>query len=499
MKLPSLRGAMKLAVAGASLLMLANCAGDGPTTRSAAAASVPRSQPNIIVIMADDLGYADVSTYPGGRIPTPNIDRLGRDGVVFTQGYVTAPICSPSRAGMMTGRHQQRFGFEFNNGPDSRDIAEHLGLDPAEVTLAQALRDGGYRTGAIGKWHLGSNDEHYPTRRGFDEWWGFLTGQTNYIDPSAPDAVNAVPPPRPGQRPANIAQAYASVEPANAVITGPDRRRVDLGQGFLTEQITDQAISFIDRNADRPFFLHLAHHAPHTPLQVTQKYYDRFPSIENHRDRVYAAMVSALDDGVGAVLDHLEKRGLAQNTLVIFMSDNGCAAYVPGLCSAESLSGGKLTHFEGGIRVPFVMRWPARIKPHSLHDRPISSMDVFPTAMAAAGLDLPSRTYDGFDLLPQLATGGATWTRPAMFWRSTPVRTVRDGDFKYHRDFDGQVYLFNLRTDPKETTNLALKEPGRVKALEAKFAQWEADKAPPAWPGRYIAFDFGGRHFKFNP
>lgn len=491
-----------VALACAGVALLAGCAVDG---RSAGGTGAPKlaltrkAQPNIIVILADDLGYADVSTYPGGRIPTPNIDRLGREGVIFTQGYVTAPICSPSRAGLMTGRYQQRFGFEYNNGPDTRDVAEHLGLDPKEITLAQALRDGGYHTGAIGKWHLGASEEHYPTRRGFDEWWGFLTGQTNYIDPTAADAVNAAPPPKPGGRPDNIAQPYAKVEPINAIITGPQRQAVDLGQGFLTEQITDQAIGFIDRNATRPFFLHLAYNAPHTPLQVTRKYYDRFPHIENHRDRVYAAMVSALDDGVGAVLDDLEARGLADNTVVIFMSDNGCAAYVPGLCAAGSLAGGKLTHFEGGIRVPFIMRWPQRIRPHTVHDKPISSLDVFPTLVAAAGLKLPPRPYDGFDLMPQLAAQGATWTRPPLYWRSTPVRTVRDGDWKYHRDFDGQDHLFNLKSDPRETTDLATQQPQRVAALKAKLEAWETDKVPPAWPGRYIEFDFAGRHFKFNP
>ena len=485
---------------GAALLLTA-CAQDSGPAREGPRAGLTasqRSRPNIVVIMADDLGYSDVSAYPGGRLPTPNIDRLGRDGVIFTQGYVTAPICSPSRAGLMTGRYQQRFGFEYNNGPDTRDAAEHLGLAPSEITLAQVMRDGGYHTGAIGKWHLGWNDEHYPTRRGFDEWWGFLSGQSNYMDPRDPAVINVVPPPAPGQPMTSIVQPYDKPTPYAAIITGPDRKPVDVGNRYLTEEITSQAIDFIDRNKDRPFFLHLAYNAPHTPLQTTKKYYDRFPNIANERDRVYAAMVSALDDGVGALLDHLDRAGLGENTIVIFMSDNGCAAYIPGLCSAETLSGGKLTMLEGGVRVPFMMRWPRRIRPHTQHEAPISSLDVFPTVVAAAGLKSPPRPYDGKDLMVQLSDK-AVWSRKPLFWRSTPIRAVRDGDWKYLETYDGERFLYDVKADPRETVNLASREPERVAALKAKLDAWETDKVPPAWKPRFVEFDFAGRHFKFQP
>lgn len=485
----------------ATALVLTACAQDsGPVqerSRPGLAAS-QRSRPNIIVIMADDLGYSDVSTYPGGRLPTPNIDRLGKDGVIFTQGYVTAPICSPSRAGLMTGRYQQRYGFEYNNGPDVRDAAEHLGLATSEITLAQVMQGGGYRTGAIGKWHLGWNDEHYPTRRGFDDWWGFLAGQSNYIDPRHPAAINAVPPPAPGQPMTSIVQPYEKPNRFTAIITGPDRRVVDVGDRYLTEEITTQAIDFIDRNRDKPFFLHLAYSAPHTPLQTTKKYYDRFPHIANPRDRIYAAMVSALDDGVGAVLDHLDRAGLGENTIVIFMSDNGCAAYIPGLCNAQTLSGGKLTMLEGGVRVPFMMRWPRRIRPQTVHNAPISSLDVFPTIVAAAGLKSPPRPYDGKDLMAQLSDR-AVWSRGPIYWRSTPIRAVRDGDWKYLETYDGERLLYDLKADPRETVNLASVEPERVAALKTKLDAWEADKVPPAWTPRFVEFDFGGRHFKYQP
>lgn len=474
-------------------LMLVGCAASqdevgGPAARAA--------RPNVIVIMADDLGYADVSTYHKGRIPTPHIDRLGREGVVFTQGYVSTPICSPSRAALMTGRHQQRYGFEYNNGPAARDAKEHLGLDPREITLADVMKAGGYRTGVLGKWHLGWNDEHYPTNRGFDTWWGFLTGQTNFIDPNAPEAVNGAPPSQTRDA-GSIAQPYLQPNPLTAIVAGPDRTVIPHGAWYLTEELTKQAVEFIDARDERPFFLYLAHHAPHTPLQTTQKYYDRFPQIEDRAQRVYAAMVSALDDSVGEVLDHLDRRGIADNTIVIFLSDNGCAAYLPGLCSAEPLAGGKLTHYEGGIRVPFMMRWPAAIPEGTVFQAPVSSMDVFPTAVRAAGLQIPSdRPYDGRDLVAQLRAGPPDAARQ-LVWRSMPLRTVRQGDWKYHRDFEGNEHLYNLQADPMEARNLAETEPKRLAELKAIYDRWEEDKVEPGWAARFTDFVFGGRRFKF--
>jgi arylsulfatase A-like enzyme len=409
------------AMAACAAVALAGCAAGAPEAPASSNASAEQGRPNIIVIMADDLGFADVSAYRKGRIPTPHIDRLAQQGVLFTRGYVTAPICSPSRAGLMTGRHQQRYGFEYNNGPAARDFRERLGLDTREKTLGDLLKAGGYRTGVIGKWHLGAADEHYPTRRGFDEWWGFLTGQTNFIDPNAPNAVNGAPVRPAGAAGGDLSNPAAVVNPLNAIITGPDRQPVDLGQGFLTEQLTEQAIAFVDRSGDQPFFLYLAHHAPHTPLQVTRKYYDRFPQIADRESRVYAGMVSALDDGVGQLMAHLERKGLAQNTLVVFLSDNGCAAYLDGICSDEPISGGKLTYLEGGVRVPFVAKWPAGLPAGRVYDAPVSSLDILPTALAAAGVPLPAdRPYDGFNLLPYLNARQAP-ARPApLFWRTQP-------------------------------------------------------------------------------
>lgn len=472
-------------------------ANSGPGDRAALGSGAPR--PNIIVILADDLGYADVSTYFPGRIPTPNIDRVGKGGVVFREGYVTAPICSPSRAGLMTGRYQQRFGFEYNNGPPSRDIRDHLGLDLSEQTIGDILGAEGYTTAVIGKWHLGSSPEHYPLERGFDYFWGFLTGQTNFIRPDAPDAVNGAPPQTFETDPSALERPAPSVAEPNRVITGPDRTEVDLGDGYLTEQLTAEAISFIGLNKEQPFFLYLAHPAPHTPLQTTHLYYDRFPEIEDEAQRVYAGMVSALDDSVGAILDELDKLGLAENTLVIFLSDNGCAAYVPGICSAEPLSGGKLTFLEGGIRVPFLMRWPAQIAPGIDHGAPVSSLDILPTLARAAGAELPAdRQFDGADLVAQVEADSEA-RASSLFWRSQPMQAVRTGNWKYYRDKSGNEFLYNIALDPTEVNNRIDIMADEADMMRKAYAAWDADKVDPAWPGRAKTFEFGGRTFEFTP
>jgi arylsulfatase A-like enzyme len=447
---------------------------------------------NVVVILADDLGYADVSAYgslDGGtpRIPTPNIDRIGREGATFTAGYVVAPVCSPSRAGLMTGRYPQRFGFEFNNGPAQRDIERGLGLPTDEVTLGQALQGAGLRTAVIGKWHLGANDDFYPTRRGFDEFFGILPGATSFIDPKHPDARTFM---RDGAY-----TAPATRSPASKVITGPERTVVENEDRYLTEEFAARGVEFIERNAARPFFLYLPFTAPHDPLQATQRYYDRFPDIADESLRIYSAMVSALDDGVGRVLDALERAGVADDTLVIFLSDNGCAAYYPGLCACEPLRSGKLTHFEGGVRVPFLLRWPARVAAGQRIDTPVSSLDIFPTAMAAAGAKLPTgRTYDGLDLVPHLAARGAgaaagkaagTLPRRDLFWWRAPMRSVRSGDWKLWVSETGAVrLLYNLAEDPAERNDLYAARPDKVRELEALLAQWHADKVPPRWESR---------------
>lgn len=438
-------------------------------------------QPNIVVILADDLGYADISSYGIKRISTPNIDRIAETGVAFTDGYSAAPVCSPSRAGLNTGRHPNRFGFEFNNGPAQRDIEQNLGIPKDEITLAKALKGEGYRTGLVGKWHLGSNDDFYPTNRGYDEFVGLLTGATSYMAPDAPGEIfvevagsNAVPP--------------ARRNGPNRIVEGAERKVIENEDRYLTEYLGERAVDFIKRNAanDAPYFLYAAFTAPHDPLQTTQKYYDRFPQIKDEGMRVYASMISALDDQVGAILDAVEASGENNDTIVYFMSDNGCAAYIQGICDCAPLRGGKLSHYEGGTRVPFLMRWPGKIEAGKVYRNVVSTMDVFTTSLTAGGGELPNdRVFDGVDLMPYLSGAQVGLPHDQLAWRRTPQASIRKGDWKMWKSLDGKfTFLFNLKDDPNEATNLAEKEPAKLKELTDAFDQWAKDMKDPAWPSR---------------
>jgi arylsulfatase A-like enzyme len=483
---------LRIAAAGLALVALATCSHD--QQQQASTASSQAARPNVIIILADDVGYADISAYGVNRIPTPNIDRIGAEGVKFTDGYVTAPVCGPSRAALQTGRYQERFGFEFNNGPARRDIDQNLGLPTGEVTLASALRGVNYRTGLIGKWHLGANADYYPTNRGYDEFVGFLPGATSYMDPNTPGLRTF----------ANLRSADGAPMtrgPNGQILEGPERAVVRNEQEYLTDYFARRAAEFVRRNAssDTPYFLYLAPSAAHDPLMVTQKYYDRFPHIASEQNRIYAAMVSSLDDLVGEVLDAVDASGEGDNTLIYFLTDNGCAAYYPGMCACEPLRGGKLTHYEGGVRVPFMMRWPRMVKPGQVNREMVSAMDIFPTVLAAAGGKLPAdRIYDGVDLMPYLSGAKAGAPHDMLAWRRSPLASIRKGDWKLWKSVDGKyTLLFNLKADPNETTNLADKEPARLKELEDAFARWASDMQDPKWPSRpHTSYDVCGTPFE---
>jgi arylsulfatase A-like enzyme len=423
--------------------------------------------PNVLLIFVDDLGYCDTELYGCDTVPTPNINRLANEGMLFTDGYVSSPVCSPSRAGLLTGRHQQRFGHEFlpGTGPDSSS-----GLPVGEVTLADAMRDAGYVTGMVGKWHLGVQKQFHPTNRGFDEFFGMTTWGADYVDPTRDD-VKAIR--RPGR----------------PVPTGNWDRGIDTVQRgttpvaedeYLTEAFTREAIAFINKHKERPFFLYLPHLAVHGPLQVTQEYYDRFPHIKDESSRIYAAMTSALDDGVGEVLDALEQNGLDDNTLVIFTSDNG--AGVADYCSNEPLRLGKQTMFEGGVRVPFAIKWPGKIPKGTTYEHPISTLDIFPTVLAAAGAS-PSTdiALDGVDLMPYLSGSSSEKPHDKLFWRAGNIWATRDGDWKLIYAAD-RHWLYDLSADIGEKTNLADKRPDIVKELTASLEQWNRGNVEPLWP-----------------
>lgn len=476
----------RLGVAAGCVALLAGCVADSARMgQQTSAAAMVAKRPNVIVIIADDLGYADISAFGIKRMNTPNIDRIGAEGAKFPVAYATAPVCGPSRAGLQTARYQDRFGFEYNNGPGARDANQNLGLPAGEITIADALRKQGYHTGIVGKWHLGSNDAYYPTNRGYDEFVGILTGATSYIDANAPGVHNL-----------NVEDGADAGSPAprgkfNQVFEGPNRTIVDNYQEYLTDYFGRRAVEYVTRNAksDNPYFLYLAFNAPHAPFTVTEKYYARFPQIKDEQARIYAAMISALDDAVGEVLKAVDASGEADNTIIYFLSDNGCAAYVPGLCSCEPLRGGKLSHYEGGVRVPFMMRWPARIKPGTIYRNAVSTMDIFPTAIAAAGAAMPAdRTFDGVDIMPYLTGQNPGLPHDLLAWRRQPLVSIRKGDWKLWQSVGGGDYgqpytlLFNLKADPNEQANVAAANPAKVKELQDAIAQWSKDLQDPKWP-----------------
>ena len=443
------------------------------------------AQPNIVVILADDLGYGDIGVNGGEVIATPYIDALASRGVRLTQGYVSHPVCSPSRAGLMTGRYQQRHGWEFN--PSGRD--QVAGMSTAERTLADVMGAAGYRTGLVGKWHLGSKPEHHPVNRGFDEFFGFVGGGSVYIDAQVPGVESWG-----GRR----------VGQSNTMLRGLDHEEVV--EEYLTDRFTNEAVDFIERHADAPFFLFLSHKTPHTPLQATARYLSRYRHIEDDATRVYAAMVASLDDSVGAVVAALNRGGLRDDTLIVFLSDNGCAAYIAGGCSNSPLRGHKRDFHEGGVRVPFIVSWPGRLPEGSVFDHPASALDLMDTFLAAAGGDETSD--DSVNLLPFLDGTDTGAPHDYLYWRAGPNSAVRDERWKlirYNRtdltreDLGGSgrleppeggwstdsphgqvTLLYDLVNDPAETVNYAAGRPDVVQRLTDAWSKWNASNTAEA-------------------
>ncbi|MEQ1707258.1 MAG: sulfatase-like hydrolase/transferase [Terricaulis sp.] len=457
--------------------------------------------PNVIVIVADDLGYNDISLHggvAGGRVRTPNIDALALEGVQIEAGYAANATCSPSRAAIMTGRYATRFGFEFTSAPPefARYIShsnpgslrqpifheervaevpprETLGLPPEEITIAEHLRGAGYRTLHIGKWHLGETPELRPEAQGFDESLGFMLGASMFLPRDDPGVVNATLPFDPIDR-----FLWANL-PYAVEYNGSQRFRP---RGYMTDYFTEQAVSAIDANRNRPFFLYLAYNAPHTPLQAARADYEALSFIEDHTERVYGAMILALDRGVGRVMQALRDNGLDENTLVIFTSDNGGAWYVGLPNINRPYRGWKATFFEGGIRAPFFARWPSRLPAGARIAGPATHIDIFATAAAAAGAPV-THQLDGVNLLSFLSGEVRTPPHDVLFWRSGPYRVVRAGDWKLQvSETPNRVWLFNLREDQTEQHDLSAQHPERVAQLRAMIEAQNANMPPPLWP-----------------
>lgn len=409
---------------------------------------------NVVMIVADDLGYADIGVQAVEKdVRTPNIDSIAKAGVRFMAGYVSCPVCSPSRAGFLTGRYQERFGYEANPIQKFDDI---FGLPLDQTTLAEVFKRNGYATAAFGKWHLGDRAEFHPNRRGFDEFYGFIGGMHSYTHNGV--GFNAL------QR---------------------NGKPVDEKE-YLTDALTREAVSFIDRHKDAPFFLYLPYNAVHVPQEAPQKYQDRFPDVADPKRKLMLAMLSAEDDGVGRVLAALREANLDENTLVIFFSDNGGPTHGNGSRNAP-FRGFKGQVWEGGIRIPFMIRWTGHIAAGQVLDTPIISLDLFPTALAAAGIEVPGDLHlDGVNLLPWLA--GASRNDPphdVLYWRFKPAWAIRDGEWKLERPVgEDTAQLFNLAQDPGEQHDLIAEQPEIAKRLRTKFDDWNGELMEPRWPGR---------------
>tara|TARA_B110000305_G_scaffold12840_1_gene12137 strand:+ start:971 stop:2638 length:1668 start_codon:yes stop_codon:yes gene_type:complete len=479
-----------------------------PWQAGPAVAEAGERPPNIILILADDLGYNDISTFgggiAGGRLQTPNIDQLAADGAIFEQAYAGNATCAPSRAMIMTGRYPTRTGFEFTPTPTGMGPAVSLimnsmdsGLPPAyfnqaeaeaalpyqsqglptsEVTIAEVLKQRGYYTAHIGKWHLGRGEGFTPNDQGFDD--SLLMASGLYLPEGDPQVVNAKLDFDPIDQFLWARLGYA------AAFNNDGAERFE-PSGYLTDYWTDEAVKVIQQNKHRPFFLYLAHWGVHTPLQATREDYEAVGDIKPHRLRVYAAMMRALDRSVGAITKALEAEGLADNTIVMFSSDNGGAGYI-GLPEVNApFRGWKLTNFEGGLRVPMFLKWPGIIAPGTTVSEPVAHIDLMPTLAAAAQAPLPKNVaIDGYDLLPLATnTAGPVRDRRALFWQSGYYRVVRQGDWKLQvSDKLNKVWLYNLADDPTEQTNLAGVAVEKLTVLQALLAAHKASAREPLYP-----------------
>jgi arylsulfatase A-like enzyme len=408
-------------------------------------------RPNVVVILADDLGYGELGVQGCRDIPTPHIDSIAHNGMRFTSGYVSCPVCAPTRAGLMTGRYQQRFGFETNPGPEEHADPK-FGLPREEATLAERLKSLGYATGMVGKWHLGYRAELQPTQRGFDEFFGFLGGATDYL---------------PGAR------RSGRILRGTEVVDEPE---------YLTDAFAREAVSFIDRHSQQPFFLYLPFNAVHGPLQATDGYLQRFPNIEDTKRHTFAAMTAAMDDAVGRVLNELRRHKLEENTLIFFLSDNG--GPTPQTTSSNGpLRGYKGQVYEGGIRVPFMVQWKGRIAAGKVYEAPVIALDIHPTVLAAVGESInPEWRLDGVNLLPYLFGERSDPPHDTLYWRFRTQRAIRQGEWKLvMSNRTGTWELYNLVEDIGEQRDLAAQKPEKVRELAAAWEAWNSELMEPLW------------------
>lgn len=405
------------------------------------------SKPNVIIILIDDAGYADFGFMGSKDLVTPNIDQLAAQSIQFTDAHVSATVCSPSRAGLLTGKYQQRFGYECNEGDG------YTGMDTTQVLMAKRLLDNGYTTAAFGKWHLGFKPEQHPLKRGFEYYYGFLSGGRSYFyAPNKDDKAGS----------------------KNALLENHQPVKFD---GYLTDVLAEKAAAYIAQHKQQPFFMYWAPNAVHTPMQATQ---DDMNKFANHPRQKLAAMTFALDRAVGKIVSALKQQGLYENTLIFFLSDNGGAHN--NQSSNFPLKGFKGNKFEAGHRIPFLMSWPKQFAGGNTFSKLTSSLDIFPTVLEAAGVP-PTKTMglDGISLLPFVQDKKNQSPHEWLVWRKDAAAAIRYLQFKMIRVKGLGERMYNLETDPGETTDLRLQHPHMFATLKTKLEEWEKDKIQPAW------------------
>lgn len=436
------------------------------------AANAPPPPPNLVVILADDLGYGDVG-YQGGDVPTPRIDTIAREGAACTDGYVACPVCGPSRAALLTGRYPQRFGYWDNPGPFRRDEAVEPGVPTGVPVLSEMLRPLGYACGFFGKSHGGDAEAMMPFSR-WDEFFGFNNGASNYLD--------------------SLNRRHNPLFHNREVVSTPFRRRgvsreslvregmiVGDEDRYLTDLIGDHAAEFIRANQERPLLCYVPFNAIHGPFQAPESLLGKRRADESRDRWLVRAMIRSMDANVGKLLNTLSECGLEERTLVVFLSDNGGHTASPN----TPLRAGKGTFWEGGLRVPFCLRWPGRIPAGSNYRRPVSALDLAPTLLAAAGGQATGERppdFDGVDLLPYLTGERQGDPHDALHWAWGPNRAIRRGDLKavsFNRGSDWSLY--DVAEDAAEQIDLASERPDDLAALIEQHDAWSAPLPPPAW------------------
>ena len=474
---------------------------NGPISRT-------NSKPNIIVVLVDDLGFNQISSYGGGmangKFKTPNIDKLASDGVLCTNGYSSSPVCSPSRASLLTGRFATRFGYEFtpttssmmkainifskknevvdgiyhNDRSENIIDIEQMGIPQSERTIAEMLKPEGYHNIHIGKWHLGHAKDFLPRRHGFDESLRMDQGSL-FLPEDDDDVVNA----------------KIDFDPIDKLLWGNLPYAVNFNEGtrikpegHLTDYLTNEAVKAIEKNKNRPFFLYLAYWAVHSPLQAKKEDYEKLSFIENHEERVLASMVMTVDRGVGKIRDVLKKNNIDDNTIIIFTSDNGAPGYIGLPDLNKPYRGWKLTHFEGGVHIPYIVSYPNKIPKGKIYDGRVSNLDIFSTVASVAGVDLNRNDlrdikFDGVNILPYLSGGNEGEPERILFNKSGDYSFLIKDGWKLQVDLvQNKKWLYNLKRDPTEKINLIESDIEKLNELELILSNKLSEQVKPIWP-----------------